>query len=93
MFEQLNKPFNEDPRLFTIIQGLLMRRVPFDNPWLADEESSIRNQYRRVQNQEKERRVQGMGGWDALPSRQARQATATDGGFLDCLRLPTMLLI
>ena len=24
-----------------------------------------------------------MGGWDALPSRQARQGTATDGGFLD----------
>jgi len=37
-----NKSFNEDPRLFAIIQGLLMRRVPFDNPWLADEESSIR---------------------------------------------------
>ena len=31
-----------------------------------------------------ERGVQGMGGWDALPSRQAsKQATATDGGFLD----------
>ena len=43
MFEQLNKSLNENPRLFTIIHGLLMRRVPFDNPWLADEESSIRN--------------------------------------------------
>ena len=24
-----NKSLNEDPRLFTIIQGMLMRRVPF----------------------------------------------------------------
>ena len=69
-----NKSLNEDPRLFTIIHGLLMRRVPFDNPWPADEESS----------KKKERQATATDGgfWDALPSRQARQATATDGGFL-----------
>jgi len=51
MFEQLNKSLNEDPRLFTIIHGLLMRRVPFG-----------RKPRPEGTNPKGKRRVQSMGG-------------------------------
>ena len=67
-----NKSLNEDPRLFTIIHGLLMMRVPFGRKSRPEGTKPIM-----------EKRSVRYGRMGRPPKSTSKQATATDGGFLE----------
>jgi len=67
-----NKSLNEDPRVLAIIQGMLMMRVPFDR--------KPRPEGTKPNMEKWSVRYGRMG---RPPKSTSKQATATDGGFLE----------